>query len=68
LTKITSTEHMEPTSNNWNEQKIKLREKLAKLTGNDLLFEDGRKDELIEKLQIILGKTKEELTILISKL
>jgi uncharacterized protein YjbJ (UPF0337 family) len=59
---------MEPTSNNWNEQKIKLREKLAKLTGNDLLFEDGRKDELIEKLQIILGKTKEELTILISKL
>jgi uncharacterized protein YjbJ (UPF0337 family) len=53
---------------NWNEQKAKLREKFAVLTGNDLLFEDGRKEAMMQKLQVILGKTKEELTLLISKL
>jgi uncharacterized protein YjbJ (UPF0337 family) len=52
----------------WNEQKAKLREKFAVLTGNNLLFEDGRKEAMMQKLQIILGKTKEELTLLLSKI
>jgi uncharacterized protein YjbJ (UPF0337 family) len=46
---------------NWNEQKGKLKQKFAVLTDNDLMFEEGRKDEMLGKLQIKLGKTKEEL-------
>lgn len=46
---------------NWNEQKGKLKKKFAELTDNDLMFEEGKKDEMLGKLQIKLGKTKEEL-------
>jgi uncharacterized protein YjbJ (UPF0337 family) len=46
---------------NWNEQKGKLKQKFASLTDNDLLFVDGKKDEMLGRLQIKLGKTKEEL-------
>ena len=46
---------------NWNEQKGKLKQKFATLTDNDLLFLDGKKDEMLGKLQAKLGKTKEEL-------
>lgn len=45
----------------WNEQKSKLKQKFGILTDNDLLFETGRKEEMLGKLQIKLGKTKEEL-------
>jgi uncharacterized protein YjbJ (UPF0337 family) len=46
---------------NWNEQKGKLKQKFAVLTDNDLLFEEGRKDEMLGQLQIKLGKTKKEI-------
>ena len=46
---------------NWNEQKGKLKQKFANLTDNDLMFEEGKKDEMFGKLQIKLGKTREEL-------
>ena len=46
---------------NWNEQKGKLKQKFATLTDNDLMFAEGRKDEMFGKLQTKLGKTKEEL-------
>jgi len=52
----------------WNEQKGKLKQKFAILTDNDLMFEDGKKDEMFGKLQIKLGKTKEELHELIKSL
>jgi uncharacterized protein YjbJ (UPF0337 family) len=53
---------------NWNEQKGKLKQKFASLTDNDFMFEEGRKDEMYGKLQIKLGKTKEELHKIISGL
>ncbi len=53
---------------NWNEQKGKLKQKFASLTDNDLLFAEGKKDEMMGKLQIKLGKTKEELYKMISEL
>jgi uncharacterized protein YjbJ (UPF0337 family) len=53
---------------NWNEQKGKLKQKFAALLDNDLMFEDGRKDEMFGKLQIKLGKTKEELLKIIAAL
>jgi uncharacterized protein YjbJ (UPF0337 family) len=46
---------------NWNELKGKLKKKYAILTDNDLMFEDGREDELFGRLQKKLGKTKSEL-------
>jgi uncharacterized protein YjbJ (UPF0337 family) len=46
---------------NWNEQKGKLKQKFAVLTDNDLMFDEGKKEEMIGKLQVKLGKTKEEL-------
>ena len=52
----------------WNEQKGRLKQKFALLTDNDLLFETGKKDEMIGRLQITLGKTKEELYAIIAAL
>lgn len=48
-------------SENWEEQKGKLKQKFAALTDNDLLFSKGMKDKMLEKLQLKLGITKEEL-------
>jgi uncharacterized protein YjbJ (UPF0337 family) len=53
---------------NWNEQKVKLKQKFALLTDNDLLFETGKKYEMLGKLQIKLGKTREELHKIIAGL
>lgn len=53
---------------NWDEQKGKLKQKFATLTDDDLLFAEGKKDEMFGKLQIKLGKSKEELHKLISEL
>jgi len=46
---------------NWNELKGKLKKKYAILTDNDLLYDDGREDELFGRLQKRLGKSKSEL-------
>lgn len=46
---------------NWEEQKRMLKEKFAALTDNDLLFVKGKKEQMIAKLQIKLGKSREEL-------
>jgi len=53
---------------NWNEQKGLLKQKFAVLTDNDLMFEEGKKEEMLGKLQITLGKTKEELYKIIGAL
>jgi uncharacterized protein YjbJ (UPF0337 family) len=53
---------------NWNEQKGKLKQKFAMLTDNDLLFVEGKQNEMFGKLQIKLGKTKEELQEIIANL
>jgi uncharacterized protein YjbJ (UPF0337 family) len=46
---------------NWNEQKGKLKQKFGFLTDNDLMFEEGKEDEMLGRLQIKLGKTKDDL-------
>ena len=46
---------------NWNKQKAELKLKFEFLTDNDLKFADGKKEEMFGKLQIRLGKTREEL-------
>jgi uncharacterized protein YjbJ (UPF0337 family) len=52
----------------WNETKRKMKLKFALLTDNDLMLLEGRRDDLIGRLQAKLGKTKEEILDIISKL
>lgn len=53
---------------NWEEQKGKLKQKFAHLTDNDLLLIEGKNEEMMSKIQIKLGKTKEELEKIIAAL
>ncbi len=53
---------------NWNETKGKLKQKFAILTDNDLMLAEGKEEELYGRLQIKLGKSKEELHKIISEL
>jgi uncharacterized protein YjbJ (UPF0337 family) len=53
---------------NWNETKGKLKQKFAILTNSDLLLIEGKQDEMLGRLQIKLGKTREEIQKLISSL
>lgn len=45
---------------NWNEVKGKVKQKYADLTDDDLLYEEGKDDELLGRIQKKVGKTKEE--------
>jgi uncharacterized protein YjbJ (UPF0337 family) len=52
----------------WNETKGKLKQKFAVLTDSDVLFAEGKRDEMLGRLQIKLGKTKEEILKIIAEL
>ena len=53
---------------NWNEIAGKLKQQYASLTDDDVLFKEGKEEELIGRLQQKLGTTKEGLRDLIAKL
>ncbi|WP_343589942.1 CsbD family protein [Flavobacterium sp.] len=53
---------------NWNELKGKLKQKFATLTDDDLMFAEGKEDEMYGRLQKKLGKTKEEFHQILSEL
>jgi uncharacterized protein YjbJ (UPF0337 family) len=53
---------------NWNEIKGKLKQKFAVLTDSDLLFLEGKQEELLGRLQTKLGKTSEEIKKIIADL
>ena len=42
---------------NWNEIKGKLKQQYADLTDDDLLYEEGKEDELYGKIQKRIGKS-----------
>jgi hypothetical protein len=44
----------------WEKQKQMLKEKFASLTDRDLFISEGRKDWMLDILQIKLGKTNAE--------
>lgn len=52
----------------WEVQKGKLKQKFAELTDDDLMYLEGKKDEMLGKLQKKLGKTKEEFYKILDKL
>jgi uncharacterized protein YjbJ (UPF0337 family) len=45
----------------WNEVKGKLKQKYGELTDDDLVFAEGKEEELLGRLQQKLGKKKEEI-------
>jgi uncharacterized protein YjbJ (UPF0337 family) len=53
---------------NWQEIKAVLRQKFAMLTDSDLLLIKGKEDEMLNRLQTKLGKTKEEIRKIIAQL
>ncbi len=52
----------------WDQQKGKLKQMFANLTDDDLLFVEGKKDEMLGRLEIKLGKSKTEMEKIISAL
>jgi uncharacterized protein YjbJ (UPF0337 family) len=52
----------------WEEKKVNLKQKINLLNDNDLLFPAGKEEEVLDRLQIKLGKTKEELRAIVADL
>jgi uncharacterized protein YjbJ (UPF0337 family) len=44
----------------WNDAKGKAKKQYANLTDDDLLYEEGKDDELVGRIQKKIGKTKDE--------
>jgi len=53
---------------NWNEMKGKLKQNYADLTDDDLLYEEGKEDELYGRIQTRVGKSKDEVIKMIADL
>jgi uncharacterized protein YjbJ (UPF0337 family) len=52
----------------WYELKGKLKQQYGNLTDDDLVFTEGKEDELLGRLQKKLGKSKDEVRQMIEKL
>ena len=52
---------MKEVPGKWSTTKAKLKQKFAVLTKKELVFTEGKKDGMFERLKIKFGKTKEEL-------
>jgi len=68
MTEPTTTTNSVPVKGNWNERKNKLKAKFPVLTDADLHYEDGKKDEMLTRVQTKVGKTREELDEVMSGL
>lgn len=56
------------TKSNWNALKGTLKEKFGELTDDDLMYVEGKEDQLIGKLQRVLGKSKDEIIHMLKKM
>ncbi len=52
----------------WNETKGKLKQKFSQLTDNDVKLEEGKQEEMLARLQTVLGKTKAEMHQIINEI
>lgn len=52
---------------NWNVIKGKLKQEYGELTDDDLAYEAGKEDELLGRLEVKLGKTKDDINEVIGK-
>lgn len=55
-------------SGDWNVAKGKLKQKYGQLTDDDLVYSEGKEDELIGRLEKKLGVAKDNITRLINEL
>ena len=46
---------------NWNEFNGKMKQEYAELTDDDLMYEEGKEDEMWGRLEKKLGKAKKEI-------
>lgn len=53
---------------NWKELSGKLKQQFANLTDDDLLFKEGKEEELLGRLEQKLGTTKEKIREIIANL
>jgi hypothetical protein len=60
--------HMIDLQQDWKIQKAKLIKRFEALTEGDLYFEDGKKEEMLGRLLLKLGKSKEELRLILQSL
>lgn len=52
----------------WNQIKGKLKEEYGELTDDDLIYQEGKEDQLLGRLQERTGKAKTELIKMINEL
>ena len=65
---LSTTDVTAPVLDNWNDQKEKLKTQFPTLTDEDLQYEEGKRDEMLTRIQDKLGKTRDELDGVISAL
>lgn len=53
---------------NWNQVKGNLKQKWAELTDDELLYEEGKEDKLIGRIQQKTGETKENINDFIERM
>lgn len=53
---------------NWNMIKGKLKEQYAELTEDDLMYEEGKEDQMLARIQKKTGKAKESIKSFIDSL
>lgn len=62
-----TTINKDTVKGNWNQIKGKLKQEYADLTDNDLVYEEGKEEQLVGKLQEKTGEAKEKLIDFINK-
>ncbi len=53
---------------NWNQIKGKLKQNYGELSDNDLIYHEGKEDELLGKIQEKTGQTKQEIKAFIDQI
>ncbi len=53
--------NQEEIKGNWNELKGKLKQKYGELTEDDLMYEEGKEDEMWGRIEKKVGKAKKEI-------
>jgi uncharacterized protein YjbJ (UPF0337 family) len=52
---------------NWNNQAQLLQEKFAQLTDADLIYEEGKEEELLDRIEARIHKKREEVINILKK-
>lgn len=63
-----STNPAVPAKGSWKDIKTKLKAKFATLTDEDLRYAEGKREEMMNTIQLKIGKTRDELNKIIAGL